>query len=155
VSWQRGRDDILAMLDQGELTQVVADLDLAERLLTAARRHVNSAQTLCDSDPELAYSALYDAIRKALSAMLQAQGLRPTAEGGHLAVQRAAWAQFGASMGAFLRPVDRIRTTRHTIQYPNAETYIDADAVRADLPAAIDLIDATAKAVPHLPVFTR
>jgi hypothetical protein len=155
VSWQRGRDDILTMLDQGELTQVVADLDLAERLLAAARRHVNSAETLCDSDPELAYAALYDAIRKALSAMLQAQGLRPTTDGGHLAVQRAAWAQFGVSMGALLRPVDRIRTTRHAIQYPDAESYIDADAVRADLPAAIELIDAATKAVPHLQVFTR
>lgn len=155
MSWQRGREEILTMLDQGELTQVVADLDLAQRLLAAAGRHVNSAETLCDNDPELAYAALYDAIRKALSAMLQAQGLRPTAEGGHLAVQRAIRAQFGASMGALLRPVDRIRTTRHAIQYPDAETYIDADEIRADLPAAVELIDAAAKAVPHLPVFTR
>jgi len=155
VSWQRGRDEILTLLDQGELTQVVADLDLADRLLTAARRHVKSAETLCDSDPELAYAAVYDAIRKALSAMLQAQGLRPTAEGGHLAVQRAVRAQFGASMGALLRPVDRIRTARHAIQYPDSETYVDADNVRADLPAAVALIDAAAQAIPHLPVFIR
>jgi hypothetical protein len=155
MSWQRGHDEIVIMIDQNDLTQVVADLDLAERLLSAARRHVKSAETLCDSDPELAYAALYDAIRKALSAMLQAQGLRPTTTGGHLAVQHAIRAQFGASMGAILRPVDRIRATRHAIQYPDPETYIDADAVRADLPAAIELIDAAAKAVPHLPVFTR
>ena len=154
MSWQRGRDEILIMLDKGELTQVVADLDLAQRLLAAARRHVTSAETLCESDPELAYAALYDAIRKALSAMLQAQGLRPSTNGGHLAVQHAARAQFGASMRALLRPVDRIRTTRHAVQYPDAETYIDADAVRADLPAAIELIDAVAKAIPHLPVLT-
>lgn len=155
MSWQRGRDEILTLLDRGELTQVVADLDLAQRLLTAARRHVKSAETLCESDPELAYAAVYDAIRKALSAMLQAQGLRPTAEGGHLAVQRAVRAQFGASMGALLRPVDRIRTTRHVVQYPDRETYIDADDVRADLPAAVALIDAAVKAMPHLPVFIR
>jgi len=155
VSWQRGRDEILTMLDKGDLTQVVADIALAQRLLTAARRHVNSAETVCDSDPELAYTALYDAIRKALAAMLQAQGLRATTEGGHLAVQHAVRAQFGASMGALLRPVDRIRTTRHSIQYPDAETYIDADDVRTDLPAALELIDAAAKAIPHLPVFIR
>jgi hypothetical protein len=155
VSWQRGRDEILAMLDQGEMTQVVADPNFADRQLTAARRHVKSAGTLCDDDPELAYAAVYDAIRKALSAMLQAQGLRPTTEGGHLAVQRAIHAQFGASMGALLRPVDRIRTARHAIQYPDSETYVDADNVRADLPAAVALIDAAAKAIPHLPVFTR
>jgi uncharacterized protein (UPF0332 family) len=155
VSWPRGREEILAMLDKEELTQVVADLELAQRLLAAARRHVNSAETLGESDPELAYAALYDAIRKALSAMLQAQGLRPTSDGGHLAVQRAIHAQFGASMGALLRPVNRIRTTRHAVQYPDAETYIDADQIRADLPAAVELVEAAEKAVPHLPVFTR
>jgi hypothetical protein len=155
MSWPRGRDEILAMLDSDELTQVVADLDLAHHLLAAARRHVGSAETLCASDPELAYAALYDAIRKALSAMLQAQGLRPTSGGGHVAVQRAIQAQFGPSMGALLRPVNRIRTTRHAVQYPDAETYIDADQVRADLPAAVGLVEAAEKAVPHLSVFTR
>lgn len=155
MSWQRGRDEILTLLDRGKLTQVVADLDLAQRLLTAARRHVKSAETLRDDDPELAYAAVYDAIRKALSAMLQAQGLRPTTEGGHLAVQRAVRAQFGASMGALLRPVDRICTTRHAIQYPDSATYVDADDVRADLPAAAALIDAAAQAIPHLSVFIR
>ena len=155
MSWQRGREEILAMLDRDELTQVVADPQLAERLLAAATRHVTSAETLRDSDPELAYTALYDAIRKALSAMLQAQGLRPTAAGGHLAVQRAIQAQFGASMGALLRPVNRNRATRHAVQYPDAETYIDADQVRTDLPAAVELVEAAAKAIAHLPVFTR
>jgi uncharacterized protein (UPF0332 family) len=155
VSWPRGRDEILTLLDHEELTQVVADSELAQRLLAAARRHVTSAETLCGSDPELAYAALYDAIRKAMSAMLQAQGLRPTSAGGHLAVQRAIHAQFGASMGALLRPVNRIRTTRHAVQYPDAETYIDADQVRADLPAAVALVDAAAQAVAHLPVFIR
>lgn len=100
MSWQRGHDEILGMIDGGDLARVVADPDLADRLLSAAQRHIGSAETLCDSDPELAYAALYDAIRKALSAMLQAQGLRATSAGGHLAVQRAVHAQFSASMGA-------------------------------------------------------
>jgi hypothetical protein len=38
-------------------------------------------------------------------------------------------------MGSLLRPVDRIRTTRHAAEYPDRETWIDADAVSADLPA--------------------
>lgn len=155
MSWPRGRDEILALLDHEELTQVVADPALAEHLLAAASRHLVSAETLCDSDPELAYAALYDAIRKAMSAMLQAQGLRPTSAGGHVAVQRAIQAQFGASMGALLRPVNRIRTTRHAVQYPDVETYVDADQVRADLPAAVALVNAATQAVAHLPVFVR
>jgi hypothetical protein len=153
VSWERGRDEIIALLDEGELTRVVADPDLADRLIGAALRHLRSAAVVCDDDPELAYAAVYDAIRKALSAMLQTQGLRPTSDGGHVAVQRAVRAQFGTSMGALLRPVDRIRTTRHAVQYPDSGSYIDADSVRADLPAAVALVDAAAKAIPHLPVF--
>lgn len=155
MSWPRGRDEILDMLDRGGLGQVVADRDLAHRLIDAARRHVISATKLAEDDPELAYSALHDAIRKAMSAMLQVQGLRVTAAGGHVAVQRAVRAQFGASMGQLLRPIDRIRTTRHAIQYPDRETAVDADAVRADLPAATALVDAAEQALEHLTVFVR
>jgi hypothetical protein len=121
--------------------------------MEAAQKHVVSAGMLADQDPYLAYSAIYDAIRKALSALLQIQGLRATTTGGHLAVTQAVRAQFGASMGAILRPVDRIRTTRHSAEYPGPSTYIDADSVREDLPRARAVIDAMAKALPRPSVF--
>ncbi|MGH3679665.1 MAG: hypothetical protein ACRDT2_05305 [Natronosporangium sp.] len=153
MTWARGRDEILGMLERGELSRVVADLGLAKRLLASARRHLESAAALSAQDPEPAYAAVYDAIRKALTALLQAQGLRPTTAGGHLTVQHAARAQFGASMGGLLRPVDRIRTTRHAVEYLDADVWIDADAVHADLPVAVALVDAAEQAVEHLPVF--
>lgn len=143
------------MLDQDKLAQVVADTGLARHLIEAAHRHVKSAEVLANDDPDLAYAAVHDAIRKAMTAMLQIQGLRATSTGGHLAVQRAVRAQFGASMGALLRPVDRIRTTRHTIEYPDKETSVDADAVRADIPAATALVGAAERAIEHLTVFVR
>jgi hypothetical protein len=96
------------MLERAELTRVVADVGLAERLIASAKRHLARAEQLSDEDPELAYAAIQDAVRKAMAAMLQAQGLRPTAAAGHLAVQHAVRAQFGSSMGKLLRPVDRI-----------------------------------------------
>jgi uncharacterized protein (UPF0332 family) len=152
-SWPRGREEVQGMIERRELTQVVADADLAERLLATARQHLDSAGVLAATDPYLAYTALYDAIRKALAALLQAQGLRATTTGGHLAVQQAARAQFGASMGAILRPVDRIRTTRHEAEYPSAGTYIDEDTVTDDLPEAEAVVEAVAKAMPHLSPF--
>jgi hypothetical protein len=106
------------MLERGELSQITANAELADRLLATARQHLASARLLADTDPYLAYVAVYDAIRKALSALLQIQGLRATTSGGHLAVMHAVQAQFGASMGAILRPVDRIRVTRHEAEYP-------------------------------------
>ena len=153
MSWVRGRDEILGMLGRAELTRVVADVGLAERLIASAKRHLTSAEQLSDEDPELAYAAIHDAVRKAMAAMLQAQGLRPTTAGGHLAVQHAVRAQFGSSMGKLLRPVDRIRITRHRVEYPDSETWIDADAVLADLPAAHELVNAADKAIGHLTVF--
>ena len=62
----------------------------------------------------------------------------------------AVQAQFGASMGAILRPVDRIRVTRHEAEYPGQATYIDQDTVLDDLPKAEAVVEAVAKALPHL-----
>lgn len=143
----------MGMLERRELTQVTAGTELADRLITAARQHVRSAEMLAGTDPYLAYSAVHDAIRKALAALLQVQGLRATTAGGHLAVAHAAQAQFGASMGPILRPVDRIRVTRHEAEYPGPSTYIDEETVRDDIPKAEAIVDAVAKALPHMPVF--
>jgi hypothetical protein len=153
ASWTRGRDEIVGMLQRRELTQVVADTELAERMLSTARQHLFSAEALARTDPHLAYAALHDAVRKSLAALLQIQGLRATTTGGHLAVQHAARAQFGASMGAILRPVDRIRTTRHESEYPTTTTWIDEDSVQDDLPAATAVVDAADKALRHLSPF--
>ncbi len=142
------------MIERRELTQVTANAELADRLLATARQHLVSARMLAASDPYLAYAAVYDAIRKALSALLQAQGLRATTSGGHLAVMYAVQAQFGASMGAILRPVDRIRQIRHEAEYPGQATYIDEDTVLDDLPKAEAVVEAVAKALPHLSAFT-
>lgn len=62
------------MLERGELSQITANAELADRLLATARQHLASARLLADTDPYLAYVAVYDAIRKALSALLQIQG---------------------------------------------------------------------------------
>jgi len=152
--WARGRQEILGMIERRELEHVTANTELAERLLATARQHLASAKLLAPSDPYLGYAAVYDAIRKSLSALLQIQGLRATTSGGHLAVTRAVQAQFGASMGPILRPVDRIRVTRHEAEYPGQVTYIDEQSVLDDLPKAAAIVDAVAQVLPHLAVFT-
>jgi hypothetical protein len=49
------------------------------------------------------------------------QGLRATSRGGHIAVQDAVLAQFGASVPAF-RSFARIRRARNAFEYPSATT---------------------------------
>ncbi len=44
MSWQRGRETVHDMIDKGELTRVVADTELAQRMLDQAKQHVRSDQ---------------------------------------------------------------------------------------------------------------
>lgn len=154
MSWEKGRSDITKLLSDGHLEQVPADPDEARYLLDVARRHLITAQDLAGDDPEIAYDALYAAARKALTAVLRQQGLRPTRAGGHEAVISAAMAQLVPPLGDVLRPYRRLRRQRAQGDYLASEGAISSDDVTADLPAAAAIVDAAARVVPALPVFT-
>jgi hypothetical protein len=153
--WRKGQDTIHALLERGHLQQVPADTETAQTLVTTSERHVQSAAMLVDSDPEAAFSLAYDAARKAATALLAHQGLRPTSAGGHLAVVDAINAQFPGVAG--LKSLDRLRRRRNQAEYPDPAGYdpISSDeaaegleAARATVNAARRLLDA-----PQLGVF--
>lgn len=122
MTWKPGRNQIAELLTNGDLNQVVADNDVARRLLADAQRHLNSVGTIERSgDLTGAYQLAYDALRKSAAALLAAQGLRATSRGGHIAVQRAVTAQFGSTVTVF-RSYSRIRRARNTFEYPDADT---------------------------------
>ncbi|MHB1164029.1 MAG: HEPN domain-containing protein [Candidatus Nanopelagicales bacterium] len=146
MSWEPGRDTILGMLDRRELESVIASMDLATALLAQAEEAIDTARDAATSGRWYsAYANLWDGARKALSALLQAQGLRPTRTGGHVVVEHAAIAQFSGSMGAILRPVPRMRNTRNDTEYPDPDTQIEPDVVLADLDKARDIIQPAAR----------
>jgi hypothetical protein len=93
MRWEQGRTPVERMLADGELQRVPASRGQAERLLAQARVHVASALKVCDEDPPGGYALAYDGARKALTAILENEGLRPTTRGGHLAVLEAVRAQ--------------------------------------------------------------
>lgn len=154
MSWNQGRAVIEQLLRDRHLEHVLADRDLASAILEQAKNHVTTAEREANLDPYVAYSALYDAARKALVALLQAQGLRPTREGGHVTVLEAARAQLDPPLGKLLRPLDRMRRTRHAAEYPTATSALTADDVRSDIPKARDLVEAAERILPELTVFT-
>ena len=127
----------------------------ARRSSPRASGNAQSAATLTDSDPEAAFSLAYDAARKAATALLAHQGLRPTTAGGHIAIVEAITAQFPGVAG--LKSLDRLRRRRNQAEYPDPAGY-DAitpkeatealDAARATISAARRLLDA-----PQLGVF--
>jgi hypothetical protein len=155
VSWGQGREAILRLLDERSLEMVPADIELSMRIIDTAVTHVATARREAELDPVMAYTALYDASRKALTALLQTQGLRPTRTGGHLAVFEACRAQLDPPLGAIIRPLDRMRRTRHAAEYPDSSTMITTVDVLADLPKAEAIIDAAQRLVERLPVFAR
>ncbi|MGD9991555.1 hypothetical protein [Pseudonocardia sp.] len=134
---RQGQRELDALLAAGRLERVPADPDAAARAVASARRHLESAHALVDDDPELAYTALYDAMRKACAALLAAHGLRATSRGGHLAVQRAVVAMYARAEA--LRPFDRVRRRRNEVEYLGGEVH--PDDVDADLPAAIRVVE--------------
>jgi HEPN domain-containing protein len=122
VSWEAGSERIRELIDAGELSQVPPDSELARRMLADARRHLATAAT-AESTGDLsgAYQLAYDALRKSAAGLLEAQGLRSTSRGGHIAVQDAVIAQFGSSIRA-LRSFSRVRRARNSFEYPSTET---------------------------------
>jgi hypothetical protein len=113
-----------------------------------------SAAAIRETDPEGAYSLLYDAARKSCAALLETQGLRATSVGGHVALRDAVLAQFSRlSGGIVLQPFDRLRRRRRDIEYPGGESAIDVDEVDEALIRSSGMVDFAEKLVDRLPVF--
>jgi HEPN domain-containing protein len=122
MSWETGSERIQELIDAGELGQVSPDNELAQRMLSDAGRHLATAAAAeATGDLSGAYQLAYDALRKSTASLLEAQGLRPTSRGGHIAVQDAAIAQFGSTIRA-LRSFSRLRRARNSFEYPSAES---------------------------------
>ena len=94
MSWDKGKDRIDELVTIGRLQRVPASKAAARNLIAQARRHLGSAEEIADADPQGAYALTYDAARKAMAAVLEAQGLRATASGGHVVLYEAAEAQW-------------------------------------------------------------
>ena len=154
--WPVGVDVIQRMLDliPPHLQKVHPDREHADMLIEQARAHLTSSSVLAESDPEGAYALLYDAARKALTAILENQGLRPTSKGGHLAVYEATMAQLENVLRKTLRPFDRMRRRRQDAEYPatDAEPFT-SDDVAEDLPKATEIVEAAAKLLDQMSPF--
>jgi uncharacterized protein (UPF0332 family) len=119
--WRNGETVIERLLNENHLERVPADPDVATNLVEIATRHAHTAAQAAPSDPDGALAMAYDAIRKAATALLAHQGLRPTSRGGHIAVVDATEAQFPNVPG--LRSLDRLRRRRNQAEYPDPARY--------------------------------
>jgi len=134
MRWNQGREVVERLLGDHQLQRVPPSREHADRLINDARRHLTASEAIADLDPAGAYVLAYDAARKALMAVLENQGLRPTTRGGHVAVYEVVRAQLDPPMGNELRPFDRMRRQRNNVEYPTSDApALTADDVREDL----------------------
>jgi hypothetical protein len=64
MNWEKGRDTIEDLLRRGHLDRVATNEVEAQHLMTKTRAHLQTAAAVADTDPEIAYDALYAAARK-------------------------------------------------------------------------------------------
>ena len=97
----------------------------------------------------------YDAARKALTAILANQGLRPMgSEGGHAVLLDVALAQLDPPLGDDLWEFDWMRRIRNNSAYPSPErTVASAADVAEALPAAERILEIAARMVEQMPVY--
>ena len=144
--WNQGSTVVDRLLEQRQLDRVPADLNTAEALLESSRRHVATASGSTATDPEGALSLAYDAARKAATALLSHQGLRPTSAGGHIVIIEVLDAQFPGVPG--LKSLDRLRRRRNQSGYPDPAGYDPVTEEEAD--EAITVADACIDSVIQL-----
>jgi HEPN domain-containing protein len=146
VTWQPGRDRVQELLDEGGLERNAPDVGIARHMLDDAIRHLSTASAaLSMGDRSGAYQLAYDALRKSAASLLEAQGLRATSRGGHIAVQEAITAQFGAVVRD-MRSFGRIRRARNSFEYPNSESAgPSADDVTDAITVATRVCDAATR----------
>lgn len=112
--------DLDELLAAGRIETVPADVRAAAALVEEARRHLTSAAAIASTDPNGAYSLLYDAVRKALTAHMLARGYRVAGGrlGGHEAVVRYAEASLSEDpYSEHVAQLDRMRRARNRSEY--------------------------------------
>lgn len=127
-------DVIADMLASRRLERVAVNSEHALSVVTVAERHLRSAEALAATDDHaMAFTAAYDAARKALSAVLAAEGLRIRPSGGAHHNTGVAAATFVADDS--LRAFDWMRQVRNATEYPQDDR---ATASAQDVSEAIE-----------------
>jgi len=112
-------DRVADLVARRRIEKVAPNPRACAEWINDARRHVASAATLADTDPRLAYAAVHDAARKAITAHMNANGLRPASgEGSHRAVIAYARERMTSLVDEeTLDMVDQLREGRRVAEY--------------------------------------
>lgn len=111
-------DVIARMLANRRLERVAVNRDYAVTVIEMAKQHVRTAEALAGSDDQaMAFTAAYDAARKALVAVLATKGLRVRPVGGAHRNTGVAAAEFIEDVA--LEEFEWMRQVRNATEYPS------------------------------------
>ena len=137
-----------------DIERLKPNMAAAGERINDARRHVTSARALADNDVTLGLSACHDAIRKAITAHMNASGYRPrSGEGAHrIVVDYARHELAGVLTDEDLTAADSIRRDRAIAEYGEfASRQITADHVRWAATVAERVVNAVASTLASRP----
>ncbi|MGL5929792.1 MAG: HEPN domain-containing protein [Dermatophilaceae bacterium] len=136
--WSPGRATVEDLISARKITRLAGADAGRDGLMERARQQLLSATALIESDPATAYVVAYDAAKHAAMALLAEQNLRPTHDGGHLAMEQVLTAQFHGVFSGF----SRLRRRRNELDYPSsAEDFADTGEARRAIEAATTIVD--------------
>ena len=151
---EQARPVIDSLIKITHLQVVATSREHADRLIREAERHTASARIICTTDLEGAYSLLYAGARKALTALLEIQGLRPTATGGHVVIYETLYAQLESPMERLISSFNRMRRNRNSREYPSVgKEELSIEVVREDLEKSEEIIMRAKVLLDELPIF--
>lgn len=134
----------------GDVERVPANMGAAGERINDARRHVHSARRIAESDTTLAIAACHDAIRRALTGHMSAQGLRVRrGEGAHrIALDYARHQLAGTVSESDLVEANEIRMDRALAEYGDfAARKLSAGHARDAADVAERMVNAIASAL--------
>ena len=142
---------LAALLRDGRIERVTPDVTAAWTRIDEAKTHLESSAGLAKTDPALAYVALYDAARKAITAHMQARGYRATNRPGahHAVALYAETTLVRAAAVPHIRAFDRMRQIRNRSEYEQQP--IAAQLLSTDLEHAKAIVAAVEVSLPSRP----
>ncbi|HLE98810.1 MAG TPA: HEPN domain-containing protein [Gaiellaceae bacterium] len=136
--------DVQRLLAEKKIRTVSPDPETAQAEIDVARRHIASAETIMANDSTLAFTALYDAMRKAIAAHMRSRGYRVTrGPGAHAKAGAYALAALDhLDIGSHLDEFDALRDLRNQSEYEALN--VDVEEVRNALEHVSVIVEAIA-----------
>jgi hypothetical protein len=134
--------DVQRLLAEKKIRTVSPDPETAQAEIDVARRHIASAEKIMADDSTLAFTALYDAVRKAIAAHMRSRGYRVTrGPGGHAKTGAYALAALDhLDIGSHLDEFDALRDRRNQSEYDALQ--VDVEEVREALEHVSAIVEA-------------